>query len=255
MQTKYGSWAIVTGASDGIGCAMAHELARAGLNLVLVARRRATLEHLASNLHQHYNIETRVIDADLSNPQSVQDVMAATHDLDLGLFVGCAGFGTSGRLIDSNLEQELNMIDVNCRAVLAMTQQFGQRFAQQKRGGIILMSSIVAFQGVPLAANYAATKAYIQSLAEGLHAEMAPLGVDVIASAPGPVHSGFAERAQMRLNQALQPETVARETLQALGRKTTVRPGILTKFLSGSLSMLPRSGRVRAMARVMKGMT
>lgn len=102
----------------------------------------------------------------------------------------------------------------------------------------------MAFQGVPRAAHYAATKAYIQSLAEGLHVELAPLGVDVIASAPGPIHSGFAERANMQMGLALQPEEVAPGTLVALGRKMTVRPGWLSKFLETALT-LPRALRVR----------
>ena len=147
------------------------------------------------------------------------------------------------------------MIDVNCRAVLELSYGFGRRFAAQRRGGIVLLSSLVAFQGVPRAANYAATKAYVQSLAEALHVELAPLGVDVVASAPGPIHSGFAARAGMQMAMALKPSDVAETTLKALGRKTTVRPGWLSKFLEASLSPLPRRGRVHIMTRVMKGMT
>lgn len=255
MKTKYGPWAVVTGASDGIGREMARVLAEQGFNLVLVARRQALLERLANDLTRQYNIETCVLAADLAQPEAVEEVIAATTGLDIGLLVAAAGFGTTGRLIDTDIEREINMLDVNCSAVLRMSYHFGRRFAERGRGGIVLMSSIVAFQGVPLTANYAATKAYIQSLAEGLHLELAPAGVDVIASAPGPTLSGFAERAEMQMGRALQPAQVARETLAALGRKTTVRPGFLSKFLEGSLSMMPRWGRSRAMGRVMKGMT
>lgn len=254
-RVRYGSWAVVTGASDGIGREMAKCLAKAGLNLVLVARRRAMLEQLADALTAAYGIQTCVIDADLAQHTALETIFAATDALDVGLLVACAGFGTSGALINASPDQELNMIDVNCRAVLAMSQAYGKRFAQRGRGGIILMSSLVAFQGVPGAANYAATKAYVQSLAEGLRLELAPLGVDVIASAPGPIYSGFAARAKMQMSLALKPEDVAQATLNALGRRTTVRPGWLSKFLEGSLSLLPRALRVRAMGRVMRGMT
>jgi short-subunit dehydrogenase len=123
------------------------------------------------------------------------------------------------------------------------------------RGGVVFMSSLLAFHGTPGAANYAATKAYIQTLAEGLRVEWAPLGVDVIASAPGPIRSGFAQRANMSMNQALPPEVVARVTLQALGRKATVRPGWLSKLLGWSLAMLPRWVQIMVIAQVMKGMT
>ncbi|MEL6179942.1 MAG: SDR family NAD(P)-dependent oxidoreductase, partial [Myxococcota bacterium] len=139
--------------------------------------------------------------------------------------------------------------------LLALTHHYGRRFAAQKRGGIILMSSLLAFQGVPRAAHYAATKAYVQTLAEGLRLELAPYTVDVLACAPGPVHSGFAERANMRMGVALKPEDIALATLSALGRRTTVRPGWLSKLLEGSLALLPRWGRVRILAQVMGGMT
>jgi short-subunit dehydrogenase len=113
----------------------------------------------------------------------------------------------------------------------------------------------VAFQGVPRAANYAATKAYIQSLAEALGVELAPSGIDVVASAPGPVDSGFASRARMIMGSAATPRVVAEGTLNALGRSRVVRPGWLSKLLELSLATLPRVGRVRMMGVVMAGMT
>lgn len=252
---KYGPWAVITGASDGIGKAAAYELAEAGLNLVLVARRRPVLEALADDLTQRFTIEALVIDADLSRPDDLESVITRTKTLDAGLLVAAAGFGTAGAFLTMPLERELNMLEVNCDAVLAMSHYFAQRFAERGHGGIVLFSSLVAFQGAPLSANYAATKAYIQSLAEGLHRELAPLGVDVLASAPGPIHSGFAARAGMQMAFALTPDVVTRETLKALGRKATVRPGLLSKLLIGSLLYLPRDLRVRIMGQIMKGMT
>jgi short-subunit dehydrogenase len=252
---RYGPWAIVTGASDGIGREMALCLARSGIHLVLVARRRALLDQLASELNSHHHVQTLVIDGDLGQLKVVEEVLKATQSLDIGLLVACAGFGTTGPLVDADSEQELNMLAVNCQAVLLLTQRIGRRLVQRGRGGIILMSSLVAFQGVPLAAHYAATKAWVQVLAEGLHEELAPLGVDVLASSPGPVHSGFAARANQRMGLAASPAVVAQKTLVALGRKTTVRPGHLSKLLIGSLALLPRDARVQAMKRIMHGMT
>ncbi len=254
-KSQYGPWAVVTGASDGLGKAIAEALAAKGVNLVLVARRVAVLNEVANDYAKRYGVETQVIATDLSQLRAVDDVLTTTEDLPVGLLVASAGFGTSGRFIDIPLEDELIMLDVICRAVVAMTHHFARRFAARGRGGIILLSSLVGFQGVARAAHYAATKAYIQSLAEGLRIELAPLGVDVLASAPGPVHSGFADRANMQMSMALKPETVARDTLNALGKQGTVRPGFLTKFLDGSLSLLPRWGRVRVMSMVMGGMT
>lgn len=116
------------------------------------------------------------------------------------------------------------------------------------------MSSVVAFQGTPMSANYAATKAYVQSLAEALRHELRPSGVDVVASAPGPVASGFAARARLRMAHAATPEVVARATLAALGRRATVRPGGLSKLLGWSLATAPRALRVVIMGRIMGGM-
>jgi hypothetical protein len=261
LRATYGPWAVVTGASDGIGREMAVHLARAGLNVALVARRRPLLDALAAQLRADHGVEALAIDADLSDPAGVAAALRATDALDVGLLVASAGFGTSGRFLDADLTAENNMLDVNARAVLAMTHHFAQRFTAERgaksgrRGGIVLMSSLVAFQGVPMAAHYAATKAYVQSLAEALYLELRPLGVDVLASAPGPIYSGFAARAGMRMSMGAQPAVVAAETLAALGKRATVRPGWLSKLLIGSLSTLPRGWRVRAMARIMGGMT
>ena len=252
---RYGPWAVVTGASDGIGRQIAIQLAELGLNLVLVARRQSVLTALADELRASRGVEVAVLAADLSDRTTVQRILETTDDLDVGLFVGAAGFGGSGDLIDLDLDHELNMVDVNCRALLQMTHAFGRRFAAQGRGGIVLLSSLVGFQGVPRAANYAATKAYVQSLAEGLGHELAPKGVDVLASAPGPVASGFAERANMRMDGAMSAAVVAKETLAALGKARIVRPGFMTKFLLMSLSILPRWARVRVVGTVMRGMT
>ncbi len=254
-RARYGPWAVVTGASDGIGREMASRLAEAGLNLVLVARRREILDQIATDLTARHGIETRVIGADLALEAAVERVATDTDDLDVGLLIAAAGFGASGHFIDSRLEQELAMVNVNCRAVMALGWYFGRRFAGRGRGGMVLMSSLLAFQGVPYAAHYAATKAYVQSFAEALHKELAPLGVDVVAAAPGPIHSGFAARAGMRMGMALKPSDVAQATLDALGGRTTIRPGWLSKVLEGALLPLPRWARVRVMGMIMTGMT
>jgi short-subunit dehydrogenase len=157
--------------------------------------------------------------------------------------------------LDSDLGAETEMVDLNCTSVAALAWHIGPRLARRGRGGVVFLSSLLAFHGTAHAAHYAATKAYVQTLAEGLRVEWAAQGVDVIASAPGPIRSGFAARANMQMAQALPAEVVARVTMQALGRKTTVRPGWLSKLLGWSLAMLPRWGQVMVMTQVMKGMT
>jgi short-subunit dehydrogenase len=254
LKMRYGPWAVVTGASDGIGKAFADELAREGFSLLLIARRRDVLESLAEKYRANYGIMCEVLACDLARPEAMSQIEAATEGRDAGLLVAAAGFGSSGEFLSNSVEDELLMVDVNCRAVMALAHKFGQRFANRGQGGIVLLSSLLAFQGVPGAANYAATKAYIQSLGEGLGREMAPKGVDVLSVAPGPINSGFARRANLTYSMSQSPMVVAQQALKALGKKGTVRPGYLAKALEVSLSMLPRRGRVRIMQQVMGGM-
>lgn len=251
FREDYGPWAVVTGASDGIGRAIAVELAERGLSLVLVARREDRLQALAQEL----STPAQVVALDLCRPSAVGTLLKATAGLDVGLVVASAGFGTSGAFAATEVATELDMVDVNCRSVVELVHAFTPPLLQRKRGGFILLSSLVAFQGVPRATTYAATKAFMQSFAEGLRLELGGRGVDVLSCAPGPVASGFGARADMRMSGALEPTTVARETVRALGRKAIVRPGLMSKILELSLSMLPRWARSRIVGQVMLGMT
>ncbi|MGS2727529.1 SDR family NAD(P)-dependent oxidoreductase [Psychroserpens sp. BH13MA-6] len=255
LKTHYGEWAIITGASSGIGLELATQLAIAGFNLVIISRSLERLQEVESILKSIADIEIKIVNVDVSAVKGIDQIIEATKGLNIGLFVASAGYGTSGNFIDSSLQIEINMLRVNCEALLSLTHYYSQQFAQQKRGGIILMSSMVAFQGTPYSANYAATKAYVQTLAEGLAIELKPKGVDVLAAAPGPVESGFSKRANMKMSMSLKPSQVGAPILKALGRKTTVLPGLLTKVLVYSLRTVPRWGKVRIMEKVMGGMT
>lgn len=255
FRRKYGPWAVVTGASSGIGREMALELARAGVHVVLVARSAEVLHELAAEGAACHGVDARVVPADLGTDAGLAAVKEHTSDLDVGLLIASAGFGTSGPFLAADHEAELAMLDVNCRATVELCMHFAQPMAERRRGGMVLMSSLVARQGTPRAAHYAATKAYVQTLAEGLRVELRPSGVDVLACAPGPVHSGFASRADMRMSMAISPVDVAVPTLNALGRRTTMVPGGLSKFLTWSLAPLPRTARTMVMTSVMTSMT
>jgi len=251
---RYGPWALVTGGSSGLGLAIADALAAIGLNLVLVARHGDALERAAADLRSRHRTGVRVVAVDLATVDGPQQLIDAVPDLDVGLLVAAAGFGTSGPFVATDLSTEEAMLAVNCRAVLALTRHFAPRLIERGGGGIVLLGSLVGFQGVPACASYAATKAYVQTLAEALHVELRRSNVDVIAAAPGPVHSGFAARAGMHLTRAAQPADLAVPILRALGRRGTVVPGALSRLLTFSLRMLPRPARVRVMGNVMRGM-
>jgi hypothetical protein len=255
LLSRYGPWALVTGASSGIGLELARLLASAGFHLVLHARQAQKLQEAAQHLQAQYAIEIKTVAADVAESEGIDEIIRSTQGLNLGLLVVSAGFGTSGLFTDSSLHTAINMLRVNCEALLSLTHYYSQQFARQRRGGIILMSSMVAFQGTPYSANYAATKAYVQTLSEGLSVELKPAGVDVLAAAPGPVESGFGQRANMKMSSSMTPAQIGVPILKALGRRSTVLPGTLTKILVYALRTVPRWGKVRIMARVMGGMT
>jgi short-subunit dehydrogenase len=254
LKRRFGPAALITGASDGIGRAFAVQLAEHGFDLILVARRCEVLQELALDLGTRFGGDVHVLPMDLSDPSAVQHLMSLTENRPVGLVVAAAGFGSIGPFLDQNVASEINMVNLNCRSVIELAYGFGSRMTTEKRGGIVLFGSLVGFNGAPLSATYAATKGFVQSFAEGIAAEMRPNGVSVLSVAPGPVGTGFAARAGMQMGKAATPEMVARSALAALGRRTTVRPGFLAKFLGWSLAMLPRWGRVQVMGVIMKGM-
>lgn len=250
---KYGPWAVITGASSGIGLALAEELAGKKLHLVLCGRNGQRLQELSDRLKRTRGIETRLFQGDLAHSGAVDSLLETTRDLDIGLVVANAGFGSSGFFLDADLTNERAMLATNAGAVLNMAHGFGNRL-KKRGGGFIFVSSILAFQGAAHAAHYAATKAWVQSLAEGLALEWKPLGIDVLVAAPAPVLTGFGWRAGMNITNGLTPEQVAKPVVKALGRKTTVLPGWLSVLLVGGLKTAPRWLRTRILSGIMKGM-
>ena len=251
---KYVPWAVITGASDGIGQAIARRAADDGLNVVLAARSAGKLEELAAELSRVYGVQARAVAVDLAQPAGTATLLDVIGDLDVGLAVLAAGFGTIGPLAEASTTDELEMIALNVTAVAKLAQSFAQRMIARGRGGIVLFGSVLGWQGVPGQANYSATKAYVQALAEGLHGELKPQGVDVLCVAPGPVHTGFAARAGMSMTSAATPDVVADTTWSALGRRVTVVPGLQAKFMTASLKSLPRYVRSLILGRVVASM-
>lgn len=253
--SAYGTYALVTGASEGIGRSFAIELAKRGLNVLLVARRADVLNNLSQELESKYGVLCPVLVADLSNEGDLDNVIQHSQKLDIGLVVCNAGFGTAGYFLANDLEIEMNMLRVNCTAVARMVHVLGQQLQARGKGGMILMSSIVATQGVPRSANYAASKAYVHSLGEALQEEWNGSGIDLLVVAPGPVATGFSKRSKMQMGQAATPDVVAFESIEALGRKKIIHPGWLAKLMAYSLATAPRFIRVKIMGLIMRGMT
>ncbi len=244
FREKYGPWAIVTGASAGIGRAMATELAARGLNIIAIARRQTLLDTLQQELSENYGVEVRTIRADLTDPESISKIELLTSDLEIGLVVPNAGMELSGAFIHTSLEDNENMLKLNITAPMQMAKVFGAKMAARGHGGMLFISSLFSYQGIPHVASYAATKAYILSLGEALHVEMKTSGVDVTVLSPGLTSTDMP--ANMPLDFAKipvfsqSPEQVARTGIRALGRKATVVSGLLNKFYAWENRLLPR---------------
>lgn len=256
----YGPWALVAGASEGLGAAYAEELAKRGLNLVLVARRTALLHELADRLAKTYAVEVRTLPLDLASPGAVSRIADETKDLEVGLLVYNAAFSAVGLFLERRLDEHLREIDTNVRAPLGLVELFGRRMLQTGRGGIILMTSLSAFQGSAYISTYSATKAFNIVLAEGLWEEWRRDGVDVLACIAGairtPNYLASSPRKTGRFSDAtILPEKVVAEALSALGQQPTVIPGAVNRLSSFVMRrLLSRRAAVRIMGSVLRGM-
>jgi uncharacterized protein len=192
-----GKWAVITGASAGIGHALAAELAAGGTNLVLTARRRDRLEHLAAHLSANHPVKAEICTADLAESSGPEAVFAFTQEkgLEMDLLINNAGFGAYGEFTGSELERQLEMVKVNIAAVIHLTHLYLPGMVARGRGDILILASTAAFQAVPYLTTYAATKSFDLLFAEGLAEEVAPKGVHVCALCPGPTTSEFQQVA------------------------------------------------------------
>ncbi len=190
-------WALVTGASAGIGKALAEELARGGANLVLTARRRDRLAALAQEFSNKYQVKTEIVVADLVQPSAPELIFRFTQDkkIEIGLLVNNAGFGQYGEFHTVEAERLLEMVQLNCSAVLHLTRLYLPAMVARRGGDVLIVASTASFQAVPYVSTYAATKAFDLYLAEGLAEEMKPYGVRVCALCPGTTESEFHELA------------------------------------------------------------
>ncbi len=254
FSTKYGPWAVIAGASEGLGAAFASALAARGLHLLLLARRAELLASVAESLRARHGVEVRTAACDLARPDLAAALTELTAGLDVGLAVYNAAFAPIGALLDRPLDDLLRVVDVNVRGPLVFARTLAPGLVARGRGGVVLMSSLAGFQGTPRVATYAASKAFNIVLGEGLWAELAPRGVDVLTSCAGAIRTpGYAKAAAGDAPGTLDADAVAEKTLDALGRGPLVVPGAtnqLARFVLGRV--LSRRGAVAVMARSTK---
>ena len=236
----YGKWALVTGASSGIGAEFAQKLAELGLNLILVARRRERLEQCATTLEQNFHIQVRCLSIDLSTENFMAQILSETSDIEIGLLINNAGFANTGEFLENDRAREVELLHVNCRAPMLLAHEFGQHMKKRQKGGIIFVSSIAAFSAMPLWSNYAATKAYCLLLGEGMANEFKHYGVDVLVVCPGATRTEFQTVAGVEAPREMAPDKVVLCAISSLGKKTVVIPGWHNRFIVSSTRLLPR---------------
>jgi hypothetical protein len=252
-----GKWAIVTGASAGIGAALAEELALGGTNLALTARRKDRLDTLAQRLAATYKVRTEVFPADLTDPSAPEKLLAFTEEkgIEIDLLINNAGFGQYGEFHSVEQQRLLDMVQVNCSAVVHLTHLFAQGMVARRRGDILILASTASFQAVPYISTYAATKAFDLLFAEGLAEELKPYGIRVCALCPGSTESEFHTVAgQDKFIRNMETaKKVAHTGLKALAAgKSYVISGLGNYLGAHGERLVPRRFVTRTAARMFK---
>lgn len=253
-------WALITGASSGLGVDFAHELAAEGYHLVLVARRAERMQTLAADIEAQHAIRTKVIALDLSVPNAS---LSLKHQLDqehiaIDVLINNAGFGIFGDFLDEAVEKTSNMVQLNITSLTELTHLFATDMVQRKRGHILLVASVVAYQPSPNYAAYAASKAYVLNLGEALHEEFKPHGVTVTVLSPGATATEFFDvsgQASTALKRAfmMPSRPVVQIGLDAMRRgRATVVSGWKNKLMTFSTRLLPRKLQRRIAHRVLR---
>ncbi|MCG8590325.1 MAG: SDR family NAD(P)-dependent oxidoreductase [Proteobacteria bacterium] len=247
---RYGPWAVVAGASEGLGAAFAHALAARGMHLVLLARRAELLGEVATQVATSHGAQARTLSIDLVDPDFPAALAEATADLEIGVGVFNAAFSPIGGFLERPQEDLLRIVDLNVRAPILFARALAPGMQKRGRGALVLMSSLSGLQGSPRIATYAASKAFNTVFAEGLWGELREAGVDVLASCAGAIRTpGYAESAGRDAPGTLDPDQVAEETLAGLGSGPRVVPGRVNRLASFFMSrLLPRATAIRIMA-------
>jgi short-subunit dehydrogenase len=249
FSSRYGPWAIVAGASEGLGRAFAVELARRGVGVVAVARRGDGLQALAADLKQE-GADVITVAADLATEQGHAAIAAATAPLAIGLVVANAAYAPVGPVVGGRDADAHQAIAVNCTSPLLLVQRHAPAMVQRGRGGIVLMSSLAGLSGAPNIAVYAASKAFTTALGAGLWAELAPAGVHVTTCIAGAIATpNLTATKSRKAPGTLPPDVIARAALDRLGRGPRVVPGAVNRVAAVALGrLLPSRLAVRVMA-------
>ena len=261
-EPRKGAAALVTGASAGIGDALARELAGRGHDLVVVARRKPRLDALAKELNETHGVRVEVLGCDLASATSRSRLAGriASLDLEIDVLINNAGFATGGRFDESDPEREVEQVRVLCEAPVALTSAFLPGMIERKEGAILNVASTAAFQPLPYSTGYSAAKAHQLAFSEALHGEVSGRGITVTALCPGPVKTEFWEVAGDQPIEAtvpdlvwVTPEQCAKAAVDGIAKgERVVVPGLPVKAGFSLMRMLPNALKIPAAERMMR---
>jgi len=260
VSKHYGPWALIAGASDGLGAEFARQLAHKGLNLILIARRVELLTKFSKELRSRHGIQVRPIVQDLAADDLLANIKKETGDIEIGMLVYNAAHSIIGAFLDQPLENHLATINVNCRAPLLLISELGLKMRARGRGGIILMSSMSGLQGSALVASYAASKAFNLILAESLWEELRSSGVDVLACCAGATRTPAylatnPENPGILSAPLMDPAAVVKEALDSLGKAPSIVPGRANRVATFLMTrLMPRQLAIKTIAKTLKAM-
>lgn len=248
---KYGPWAVISGASSGLGAEFARQLARGGTNVVLVARREERLKTLADELSSHYSIQARYIVTDLSQENGWRKVISEVDTLDVGLLISNAGGELHGSFFHDDVQRHVDLISVNCIASMALAHAFGKRFAEKKRGGILFTGSVLK-EGTPWFATYSGSQGFLNNFSSSLAVEMKKKGVQVMTVQPMFVQSEMTEAVgrsidmkKLGVTEKNTDECVRLALKKFAKGKTVAKVGGSKKVVLFFLGLLPQSIRMK----------
>ncbi|MCK8120440.1 MULTISPECIES: SDR family NAD(P)-dependent oxidoreductase [Alteromonadales] len=255
FKQKYGGWALITGATSGIGQQMAKQLAADGMDVVLVARREQELKDYAQQLKNDFNIQTDIIVADLSSEQGVEKIKAVSHDI--GLLALSAGLETNGAFEKNDLEAEKRLLQVNVMSTMELSHHFSQTMIERGKGGILLVASMFGQMASPYFSTYAGSKAFVINFGQSLYGELKSKGVDVSILSPGLTQTPMAVSTGVNWKKvpmdARSPEEVAKVGLQGVGKRVLTVPGLRNNIMAFMADLTPRKMMSLSMQKILNG--
>ncbi len=241
FKQQYGPWALVTGATSGIGAELADQIAAKGLNIVLVARKEAELKTHAAQLSEKHGVETAVIAADLATVEGVAKVKAT--ELEIGLLVPAAGLEVNGAFEKTDYESELKVLQVNVHATFELVHRFSRSMVERGHGGVLLIASLSGQMPNPYFSNYAGSKAYVLNLGASLYGELRLKGVDVTVLSPGLTATPMVADNGMDWSKTpmvpMDPALVASLAIDGLGKRPLTVPGGRNKLMATMMKLSP----------------